>query len=202
MCGEPFGYLVWGIHDVTHEVIGTDFNYTKDVDNKPFEPRLSRILSPTLYFHFDEDMIHGKRVVVLTISAARVVPTSFMDERYIRIGSRKEKIEKHPEREAALFRILNFGFPTLLNTESNYTDLTFDQLFLYYDLKGIKLKKDTFKQSLGLVTHDGKYNFLGQLLSDDSHIPIRFSLFKGKDKTSTMYVVREFICASCSHWTR
>lgn len=189
MCGELFG---WGIHDVTHEVIGTDFNYTKDVDNEPFEPRLSRSLSPTLYFHFDEDMIHGKRVVVLTIPAARVVPTSFMDERYIRIGSSKEKIKKHLEREAALFRILNFGFPTLLNTESNYTDLTFDQLFLYYDLKGIKLKKDTFKQNLGLVTHDGKYNLLVQLLSDDSHIPIRFSLFKGKDKTSTMFAVREF----------
>ena len=33
---------------------------------------------------------------------------------------------------------------------------------------------------------------LAQLLSDNSHLPIRFSLFKGKTKASTMYAVREF----------
>ena len=31
-----------------------------------------------------------------------------------------------------------------------------------------------------------------QLLSDDPHIPIRFAVFDGKDKTSTMYAVREY----------
>lgn len=33
---------------------------------------------------------------------------------------------------------------------------------------------------------------LAQLLSDDPHIPIRFAVFNGKDKTSTMYAVREY----------
>ena len=33
---------------------------------------------------------------------------------------------------------------------------------------------------------------LAQLMSDNSGIPIRFAIFKGKDKTSTMYSVREF----------
>ena len=33
---------------------------------------------------------------------------------------------------------------------------------------------------------------LAQLLSDDSHIPVRFAMFNGPDKTSTMYAVREF----------
>ena len=114
------------------------------------------------------------------------------NERYIRIGSSKENIKKHPEREAALFRILNFGPPNLLNTESRFSDLTFDQLFLYYDMKGIKLNKKTFKTNLELLTKDGKYNMLAQLLSDDPHIPIRFAVFNGKDKTSTMYAVREY----------
>lgn len=70
--------------------------------------------------------------------------------------------------------------------------MTFDQLFLYYDMKGIKLNKKTFKTNLELLTKDGKYNMLAQLLSDDPHIPIRFAAFNGKDKTSTMYAVREY----------
>ena len=41
-------------------------------------------------------------------------------------------------------------------------------------------------------TPNGKYNMLAQLLSDDPHIPIRFAVFNGKDKASTMYAVREY----------
>ncbi len=33
---------------------------------------------------------------------------------------------------------------------------------------------------------------LAQLLSDDSQIPIRVSIFRGKDKASQLYSVREF----------
>ena len=33
---------------------------------------------------------------------------------------------------------------------------------------------------------------MAQLISDDSHISIRFAIFNGKDKVSTMYSVREF----------
>ena len=33
---------------------------------------------------------------------------------------------------------------------------------------------------------------LAQLLSDSPRIPIRFAVFAGTDKTSTMYSVREF----------
>lgn len=137
-------------------------------------------------------MIDGNRVVVLTIPAARIVPTEYKDIRYIRIGSSKENIKKHPDRETALFRVLNYGKPSLLNTESRYSELSFDQLFLYYEMKGIKLKKSTFKKNLELLTADGKYNLLAQLLSDDPHIPIRFAVFAGDSKASTMYTVKEF----------
>lgn len=54
------------------------------------------------------------------------------------------------------------------------------------------MNRKTFKKNLELLTKDGKYNMLAQLLSDDPHIPIRFAVFNGKDKTSTMYAVREY----------
>ena len=192
MSGEPFGYLIWGINNETHEFTNTKIKYKKDIKNEPIEHYLARNISPSIYFTFDEDVIDGNRVVVLSIPAARIVPTEFKNVRYIRVGSSKENIKMHPEREAALFRVLNYGAPSLLNTQARFEDLTFDQLFLYFDMKGIKLNRNTFKKNLELLTIDGKYNLLAQLLSDNPRIPIRFSLFSGEDKTSTMYAVREF----------
>lgn len=192
MVGEPYGYLIWGVNDETHELTNTTINYNKDYNHEPVQHFLSRKTNPSIFFQFEEDIIDDKRVVVLRIPAARVVPTEFDGVRYIRIGSSKENIKRHPEREAALFSILNYGVPTMLNTESRYSDLSFDQLFLYYETKGIKLKKNTFKKNLELLTPNGKYNLLAQMLSDHPHIPIRFALFAGKDKTSTMYSVKEF----------
>ena len=82
------------------------FNYQKDVNHEPFQHYLSRNITPSIYFHFDEDNIDGNRVVVLTIPAARIVPTEFKEIRYIRIGSSKEKLKRFPDREAALFKKL------------------------------------------------------------------------------------------------
>ena len=109
-----------------------------------------------------------------------------------RIGSSKVNLNKFPERESNLFYILRVGLPTICNTESEYQDLTFDKMFVYYATKGITLNKRTFKKNLGLLTENGKYNLLAQLVSDDSHIPIRFAIFNGTTKASTMYSVREF----------
>lgn len=77
-------------------------------------------------------------------------------------------------------------------TASEYQDLKFNKLFAYYGSKGITLNKKTYKKNLNLLTSDGKYNVMAQLLSDNSQIPIRFGLFTGKTKASTMYAVREF----------
>ena len=192
MLGKEEGFLIWGIHNSTHELTDTKFNYHQDVKNEPLEHYLARNVTPGIYFRFEEDMIHGKRVVVLRIPAAHTVPTAYKAVRYLRIGSSKVNLAKYPDREAELFRVLNNGLPNLLNTESRFTDLTFDQLFLYYDIHGIKLNKRSFKKNLELLTKDGKYNMLAQLLSDEPHIPIRFAVFSGKDKSSTMYTVREF----------
>jgi ATP-dependent DNA helicase RecG len=103
---EAFGYLIWGIHNDTHGFTNTKFNYQKDVNHEPLQHYLSRYVSPKIYFHFDEDFIDGNRVVVLTIPAARIVPTEYRDVRYIRIGSSKEKLKRFPDREAALFKVL------------------------------------------------------------------------------------------------
>ena len=190
--GRKEGYFIWGINNTTHEIEGTSFDPDCDVKGEPLKHYLARQMSPENNFGFAETVIDGKRVVVLRIPAAKTVPTAFRNERYIRIGSSKENLRKYPEKESFLFHVLSVGFPTIENVPSDYQDLTFEKLLIYYGAKGLKLNPETFRKNLGLLTEDGKYNILAQLLSDDSHIPIRVSIFTGKTKADNMYSVREF----------
>ena len=190
--GQSQAYFVWGIEDKTHNVVGTDFDYHRDVRNEPLEHYLARQLKPDLDIKFHEVIFHSKRIVVLIIPAAKDVPTSFDKVRYYRIGSSKVNLMDYPEREAQLFMALRGEIPTIEKAASDYQDLTFNKLFAYYGSKGIVLNQRTFKKNLNLLTADGKYNVMAQLLSDNSQIPIRFGLFTGKTKASTMYAVREF----------
>lgn len=190
--GKKDAYFVWGVHDENHEITGTNFNYNQDVNHEPLKHFLARQFTPDINLIFDETSMEGKKVVLLTIPAAKSVPTAFQNERYIRIGSSKEKLRKYPEKEAYLFEVLRRGFPTIENTPSEYQDLTFEKLLIYYGAKGIKLNLDTYQKNLSLLTEDGKYNILAQLLSDNSHMPIRVSIFSGKTKSDNMYSVREF----------
>lgn len=192
VAGKKEGYFVWGINDKSHEIVGTSINYYGNFKNEPLQNYLVRNLTPSIRFEFKELNIDSKRVVILVIPAAKDIPTSFKDRRFIRIGSSKVNLNLYPSREKELFKILEEGIPTIENTESKYQDLTFKKLFVFYASKGIVLKEETFKKNLGLYTEDGKYNILAQLLSDNSHIPIRVSIFDGTTKASNLFSVREF----------
>ena len=190
--GKKYAYFVWGVNDKTHEIVGTGFDFDQDINHEPLKHYLRRKCSPDINFDFKELQMEGKRVVLLTIPAAKTVPVSYAKERYIRIGSSKENLRKYPEKEAYLFDVLRHGLPTLENTPSEYQDLTFEKLLIYYGAKGIKLNLDTFKKNFSFYTEDGKYNLLAQLLSDNSHMSIRAAIFSGKTKADNMYSVREF----------
>ncbi len=190
--GRKAAYFVWGIDDKTHEVVGTKFKYDIDVNNEPLKHFLARKISPDINFIFEEEKIGEQRVVLLTIPAAKRIPTSFDKVRYIRIGSSKERLDKYPERESHLFSVLKHGVPSIVNTPSDYQDLTFEKLFIYYGAKGLKLNEQTFRKNLGFLTEDGRYNILAQLLSDNSHIPIRVAIFSGTSKSDNMFSIREF----------
>lgn len=189
---EPYAYFVWGVNDETHEVVGTTFDFRQDYQKCPLETFLASGLDPDVNFRFEEIDVRGKRVVVLKIPKADKFIVSFKGRRFFRIGSSKVDLANYPEREMALMDVIRNGYPTLDNTESQYQDLTFAQLFGYFAGKGIALKQSNFKKNLGLLTKDGRYNLLAQILSDDSHISIRYSIFRGKTKTDPLYSVREF----------
>ena len=185
-------YFIWGVNDKTHKIVGTTFNPYQDYNEEPYQNYLARNLFPSLNFRFEELDIDGKRVVVLVIPAAEEIPTSFKEKRYIRISLAKNNIKNYPKREIQLFKILSGNIETIETLSSKYQDLTFHKLFGYYGSRGIVLKKETFEKNLSLRNKDGEYNILAQLLSDDSHTPLRVSIFEGKTKGSNLFSVREF----------
>lgn len=66
--------------------------------------------------------------------------------------------------------------------ESNKRDLSFKQLKVYYSDMKFNLNDETFERNLSLLTEDGKYNLLAELLSDENRISIKVAKFKGKNK--------------------
>ena len=189
---KKYGYFIWGVDDQTHEIVGTTFNQYCEHNREPYQNYLARNLSPSINFRFEEVDIDGKRVVVMMIPAATEIPTSFKEKRYLRIGSSKCPMKDCPKSEIELFKILDGRTETIESIPSKYQDLTFQKLFGYYGSKGIVLNQKTFIRNLGLRNQEGEFNLLAQLLSDNSHFPLRVTIFDGKTKGSNLFSVREF----------
>ena len=106
--GKAFAYLVWGVEDGTHTIVGTDFSpSTAKKGNEPLETWLLRLLSPRIEFCFQEVTIDEQRVILLEINRASQHPVAFSGAEFIRVGSIKKKLKEYPEKERALWRIFD-----------------------------------------------------------------------------------------------
>lgn len=106
--GKQTAYVVWGIDDESHEVIGTDFRpkQTK-YKQQELESWLLQKIEPKINFDFHEVSANGVTVVVLEIAVANHRPVKFDGVEYIRIGSYKKKLAEFPEKERELWRIFD-----------------------------------------------------------------------------------------------
>ncbi|SIR95483.1 ATP-binding protein [Microbacterium sp. RURRCA19A] len=99
-------YMVWGVRDADHAVVGTTFDpwSSKGAGSEDLVPWLSRGLDPQVYFQFRRIDTGGNiAAVLLEIDAARSRPVAFRSERYVRIGSYKKNLRDYPEHEARLW---------------------------------------------------------------------------------------------------
>ena len=108
LAGSRHGYMVWGVDDVTHELIGTTFHpETVRVQSQDLEHWLTTQIKPRLPFSFRSVEDGGKHFVILEISAASEMPVSFKSVKYIRVASHKKKLDEHPDYERRLWRALD-----------------------------------------------------------------------------------------------
>lgn len=106
--GKAHAYLLWGVDDTTHELLGTNFDpVRKRIGNEELESWLLRQLAPKIGFHFVRLELDGVPLVLLEIDGAYRHPVQFAGAEYIRIGSYKKRLKDFQEKERELWRVLD-----------------------------------------------------------------------------------------------
>lgn len=106
LLGKPRAYLVFGIEDGSHAVIGTSFDpqAEKGNGNQLLPLWLSLSLQPNTGFEIHTFTYHGQRVVLFEIHPAFDRPVNFHGKAYIRDGSSNTSLSRYPEKERQIWQ--------------------------------------------------------------------------------------------------
>ena len=108
LCGKVNAYVVWGIDNDSHDLIGTTFRPTKArKGNEELENWLLHLLQPRIHFRFIEFEIDDKLVSMVEVPCAAHQPVQFQGIEHIRVGSYKKKLKDFPEKERELWRVFD-----------------------------------------------------------------------------------------------
>lgn len=109
LAGKAKAYLVWGIEDASHTIVGTQFSpSTAKQGNEELENWLLRLLEPRISFQFFELTVDDVPVVLLEIPSATNQPVRFQGQDFIRVGSYKKPLKDYPEKERILWQSFNY----------------------------------------------------------------------------------------------
>ena len=103
---KSFGYLVFGVEDVTHKIIGTSFRAKlAKKGNEELELWLLNRLNPKVdYEIYDFDTPDGKHISLFRIPSATSRPVSFLNVEYIRVGSITKRLQSFPDKESKIWK--------------------------------------------------------------------------------------------------
>ena len=131
---RQYGYMVWGVRDTDHALVGTSFKPWQAMKgNENLINWLRRTLSDNADFGFEECTIGDDRFVILTVNRATTSTVKHSDIPYIRDGSVTKPLNKVPQLESALWKELSRTTDELLPAKTN---LSFDGVRKYIDIEG------------------------------------------------------------------
>ena len=147
--------------------------------------KLKHNISPSCLGLFEVilETIEDKSVIKIIIASGRETPyyikKNGMSEKgcYIRVGSSSEPMSQSMIEDLFAKRVRN----SLGNIKSRRQDLTFEQLKIYYEEKGLKLN-EKFASNLELLTVDGYYNYVAYLMADSNGVSIKVAKYAGINK--------------------
>ena len=122
--GKPKAYLLFGIQDITHAIVGTQFIPSKEkILGQELENWILTLLKPKVNFRFFELFVENLPIVLLEIDAACSHPVQFKNQEFIRVGSYKKKLRDHPEKERQLWRVFDqTSFERMIALENASTE--------------------------------------------------------------------------------
>ena len=205
-------YMVWGVDDKTHKIVGTTYNqHSLKVGNEELENWLRSLLSKNAEFEFHSFTMKDnegteKNITLLIIYKAINQTVTFKKVDYIRVGSYTKKLSDYPQMEVQLWdKIRNsrfeeqFAMQDLLADDalrlldySQYFDLKNDPIptdisgILYYLIEeGLIVKQDN---GLYAITNLGAILFAKKLsaFSRLERKAIRVVQYKGNNKLNML----------------
>ncbi|WP_240180927.1 RNA-binding domain-containing protein [Myroides odoratimimus] len=202
---KEFGYLVFGIEDGTHNVVGTSFKAKSHKrGGEELEMWLVTRLKPRIDFQIYEIDYNDKHISIFIIPAAKTQPIEFLHKSYIRIGSYTKLLNEFPEKQAKIWR--NTGKPYELEIAKEglsipdvirylSTETYFDLMKVPYpsDQKGVieKLIEDNIVvkiHSKYAITNLGALLFAKELKDFETveRKSVRVIVYKGTNKVETI----------------
>ncbi|MDA1353732.1 MAG: putative DNA binding domain-containing protein [bacterium] len=210
---RPKGYLIYGIDNDTHEIVGTTFKPSKCKKGaEELEAWLARMLDPRLDFRIYEfNYSKDKAVTLFEIDKTKFGPINFSGSAYIRVGSSKKKLKDYREKERKIWqKTREISFETEYATDNISNDSVLDLLDYtgYFSLMKLSLPSNKAAilaklcEEKIIVKFASKYKItnLGAILfAKDLNCfdglklkALRIVIYKGKNRVST---IKEFIHA-------
>jgi ATP-dependent DNA helicase RecG len=207
LLGKQSAYMVWGIADEDHALLGTDFKpSTARHKQQELENWLLQKVTPKIHFQFLEFEIDDKPFVILEIAAANHTPVQFDGTEYIRIGSYKKKLRDHPAKERELWRTFDrVPFEQQRAAENQNSEQVLKRLDYpsYFDLTNLPLPDnrtgilDALEADRLIVKTDNGHWHISNLgavlfakqLNDFPHLArkaVRVILYKGSSRVETI----------------
>ncbi|PKR79544.1 transcriptional regulator [Brumimicrobium salinarum] len=172
------GFIYIGI-DKTGTVVGVE---DIDGDMLKIKDRLKTNIIPSCMGLFDisSEEKDGKDIIKITVASGSEKPyykrKYGMSEKgaYIRNGTAADPMPQKMIDELFAKRTKT----SIGKIRSSRQDLTFEQLKIYYEGKGISLNKN-FAKNLELLTEKGEYNYVAYLMADENGTSIKLAKYNG-----------------------
>ena len=137
---KTYAYMVWGVEDSTHKMIGTNFNLqTLRKGQQELENWLRSLLSDNADFEFHTVETNNTTIGILIIYRAVNQTVMFEKIDYIRVGSYTKKLNEYPALQIQLWdKIRNSTFEERVAKQ----DLDLSDALSFLDYPGYFDKKD------------------------------------------------------------
>ncbi|HSI87143.1 MAG: ATP-binding protein [Candidatus Methylacidiphilales bacterium] len=206
--GKQRAWLIWGIRDEDHAIVGTTFRPQQvKVGNQELEGWLSIKVFPRVDFRFHNvEYAPGIHVVLLEIVPCWHTPVRFDATEFIRVGSAKRNLKDYPEKERRLwelFRRIPFEKATCLEgiTSQKVLDIIdypgmFELLSIPLPDGRISILEKLTQERVVTKQGEDRYNItnLGGILfakrldaiESLARKDIRIIIYKGKNRVNTL----------------
>lgn len=159
----------------------------KDIDGDmlKIKDRIRMGISPSPMGLFDVTIERINEVPVIKIFVASGSEKPYYKTKYglsergcfLRVGTASEPMTTKQIEDLYAHRVRN----SLRNIRSPRKNLTFRQLHIYYESKGLALNEH-FLENLDLLTDDGELNYVAYLLADENSTSIKVAKYAGTDR--------------------